>query len=80
MSTLDDICETFDDFVLPGDTPIRFKFDTQFFTVASITAEKDGTVTIELEEDDESARPAHHSPGAPIDPSRVGIHWGDDGL
>lgn len=51
MATLDEICETFDEFGRSGDTPIRIKHDGQYFTLAAIHAEPDGTVTFELEED-----------------------------
>jgi hypothetical protein len=51
MATLDDLCETHDEWELSGDTPMRFKFDGQFFDIAAIHKEPNGTLTVELEEE-----------------------------
>lgn len=48
--TLDEICETFDELGLSGDTPVVIKFDGEVFDLAAIVRESDGSVTFELEE------------------------------
>lgn len=51
MATLDDLCEAFDKFEAPGDTPMRFKLDGEFLELAAVHREPDGTITVELEQD-----------------------------
>lgn len=45
----DDLTETLDEMEVPGDTPFRLKYDGEFFCIAAVCRENDGTVTLELE-------------------------------
>lgn len=49
--TFDDICETFEEMDISGDTPIRILCDgVEFYLEAITTDQQDGTVVFELEE------------------------------
>ena len=47
--TFDDLNETLDDMEVSGDTPFRVVYDGEFFCIAAVSREHDGTVTLELE-------------------------------
>lgn len=47
--TIDEVCETLDEFGQSGDTPIRIKLDGEFYDLTAIHTEPDGTVTFHID-------------------------------